>query len=59
MNPYIDFVASELAKRINRIIDLPFLSEEEEEAFFRLVVAKVLEVVLGQVSDLLGEEDAV
>lgn len=56
MNPYIDFVASELAKRMNRIIDLPFLSEEEEEAFFRLVVAKVLEIVLGHVSDLLGED---
>jgi hypothetical protein len=56
MNQYIAMLAGELAKRINKIIDLPFVNEEEEEVFFRLVVTKVLEIAFGQVYDLLNKD---
>jgi hypothetical protein len=56
MSEYIKILAAELVKRLNKIIDLPFLNEEEEELFFRLVVTKVLEITLGHVYDLLNKD---
>lgn len=58
MNPYLSALAKELAKRINKVVDLPFLSEEEEELFFQLVITKVLEIVLGQLSTYFTRESS-
>jgi len=44
MNELIPAVAREVATQINRLVDLPFLSEDEEEIFFQLLVTKVFEV---------------
>ena len=54
MNEYINALARELAKRINEVVDLPFLSEEEEELFFQLVLSKTLEIVMGYLLDWLN-----
>ena len=53
MNPVIDIVAREVAKQINLAVNLPFLNEEQEEIFFRLVVTKVLEVTVGHLLSFL------
>jgi hypothetical protein len=58
MDQYISIIARELAKRLNKVINLPFLSEEEEELFFRLVVTKVLEIIFGQIYDLFNKDTA-
>lgn len=48
MNESIAALARELAKQINRVVNLPFMNEEEEELFFQIVVLKVFEIVLGK-----------
>jgi hypothetical protein len=58
MNPYVSILAKELAKRINEVVNLPFMNEEEEELFFQLVVSKVLEVALGHVLSYLNQDKA-
>jgi len=58
MNGYITILAKELAHRINQVVDLPFLNEEEEKLFFQLVIYKVFELTLGHVYDLLGKDPA-
>jgi hypothetical protein len=47
MNQYLDTLAYDLKQSIQPILDLPFFTEEEEELFFQLVVAKLAELVLG------------
>jgi len=53
MNPVIDLVAKEVAKQINNAVNLPFLNEEQEEVFFRLIVTKVLEITVGHLLSFL------
>jgi hypothetical protein len=53
MNPVIASLAKELATQINHLVNIPFVNEEEEEIFFRLVVAKVLEISFGQLLKLV------
>ena len=47
MNPAIQVIAREIATQINNKINIPFLSEEQEQVFFELVVSKVIELVTG------------
>jgi len=57
MNPLIQAMAKELATHINQTVNLPFLNEEQEQIFFELVVAKVLELILGQLLNNLEKRD--
>ena len=58
MDEYIEKLAKQLAEKLNEVLDLPFLNEEEEEMFFRLVVSTVFEIALGHVLDYLCFEEA-
>lgn len=49
MNPLFSILAKDLAKQLNLLVNLPFVSEEEEEMFFRLVVTKVFEIAFGHI----------
>jgi hypothetical protein len=53
MNPVIVTLAKELAAQLNHVINLPFINEEEEEVFFKLVVTKVLELAFGHLIKLV------
>ncbi|MBM4400183.1 MAG: hypothetical protein FJ041_07655 [Candidatus Cloacimonetes bacterium] len=57
MNQYLSILAKELARRLNEVINLPFLSEEEEELFFQLVVTKVLEISLGHILEYVNRDN--
>ena len=52
MNPFISILAKELAAKLNGLIDLPFMNEEEERLFFEYIVIKVLEIT----TQLLGKQ---
>ncbi len=56
MNAIIDTLAEELGRKIREIVDLPFYTEEEEELFFRLVVAKLAEISLGRLMAALSPD---
>lgn len=46
-----DFIASlakELAGQINRVVNIPLVTEENEQAFFEMVVMLILSAVLEQ-----------
>ena len=43
-------MAISLAKKINSIINIPWVSEEQEQDFFELIVLLVLETLLTQLS---------
>jgi hypothetical protein len=53
MNPYIQELAKQLATKINEKVNLPFLNEEQEQAFFELVVMTLLEMTLGRLLTFL------
>lgn len=39
-------VAVEVARKLNTIVNIPFISEEQEQAFFEMIVLLVLETVM-------------
>lgn len=41
-------VARQIATKINGLVNLPFINEEQEQAFFEMIVLIVLETLLGQ-----------
>ena len=43
---FIKLLAKELASKLNRLVNIPFIKEEDEQAFFELVVNIVLGAVL-------------
>ena len=45
-------LAKELATRINKVIDIPFVKEADEQAFFEMIIMLVLDVLMTQ----LGKE---
>ncbi len=48
MSECIQMIAKELAQQMNKVVNLPFMEEDEEQIFFQLVVTKVFEISLGQ-----------
>lgn len=58
MDRYLDTLASRLSAGIREIVDLPFYTEEEEELFFRLVVAHTVQLALADLLDLVQAETA-
>lgn len=57
MNPFITNMAKELAHQLNKVINIPFVSEEEEELFFQLVVTKVFEMIVTILGNHLNKQD--
>jgi hypothetical protein len=57
MNPFIKTLAKELATKINHVIDIPFLNEEQEQQFFELVVTTVFQLTLGHLIPLVEEQE--
>jgi len=50
MSEAVRILASEVASQINKLVDLPFVNEEEEEVFFQMVVLKVFDAVMSIVT---------
>ncbi len=44
----IQSLAKELSVFINRLVNVPFINEEEEQFFFEIVLLKALQLVLGE-----------
>lgn len=47
-NELMKAMAKELATKINRAVNLPLISEENEQAFFEMIILMVLELVLSR-----------
>ncbi|MDP2173040.1 MAG: hypothetical protein Q8M98_01445 [Candidatus Cloacimonadaceae bacterium] len=47
-NQTMRIMARELATKINRVVNIPLISEDNEQAFFELVVLMVLDLVLSR-----------
>jgi len=48
-NEMMQMLAKELATRVNKAVNIPLISEENEQAFFELIVLLVLDLVLARV----------
>ena len=44
----IKALAQELAKRVNGAVDVPLIKEEDEQAFFELIILIILELVFNK-----------
>jgi hypothetical protein len=49
----IKAMAAELAAKVNKLINIPFIKEKDEQAFFELIILMVLDLVLSK----LGSAD--
>ncbi|MDZ4182888.1 MAG: hypothetical protein U1B83_08435 [Candidatus Cloacimonadaceae bacterium] len=47
-NELMRAMAKELATKINQVVNIPLISEENEQMFFELVVLMVLDLVLSR-----------
>jgi hypothetical protein len=47
-------LAKELATQLNKLVNIPLVSEEDEQAFFEMVVKVVIEMVLRQLGKQVG-----
>lgn len=43
-------LAKELAEKINKTVNIPFLNEEDEEKFFFFVILNVVYIIIGMVT---------
>ena len=44
----IKALARELATKVNKVVDVPLIREEDEQAFFELIILIVLELVFNK-----------
>ncbi len=44
----IKALAKELAGKVNRVVDIPLIKEEDEEAFFELVILMLLDILFSK-----------
>ncbi len=51
----IHTLARELAEKMNQMIDIPFLNEEDEEKFFYFVILNVFSILIGKAMKELGK----
>lgn len=47
-NEMIQAMASELAAKVNKIVNIPLVSEENEQAFFEMIILMLLDIVLSK-----------
>ena len=41
-------LARELAAKVNKLVDIPFIKEDDEQAFFELIILLMLELVFNR-----------
>jgi len=41
-------LVTELATQVNKVVNIPFVSEEQEQLFFEMIITLVLETLLRQ-----------
>mgnify|MGYP006920753206 FL=1 len=41
-------IAEELAKKVNKALNLPILNEQQEQAFFEMVILLLLELLINK-----------
>ncbi|MDD4223946.1 MAG: hypothetical protein PHD87_08100 [Candidatus Cloacimonetes bacterium] len=41
-------LARELGTRVNKLVDIPFIKEDDEQAFFELIILLLLEVIFNR-----------
>lgn len=44
----LELMTKELASFINKIVNIPYLSEQEEQLLYELILLKALQLVLGE-----------
>ena len=49
-NELLTVLAHELAVQVNSVVNIPFVSEEDEEMFFQFVILNVLQLVMSKLS---------
>ncbi|HNX37745.1 MAG TPA: hypothetical protein PL124_05770 [Candidatus Cloacimonadota bacterium] len=49
----IAVLAKELATFVNKLVNVPFVSEEEEQFVFELVILKALQLFTSQLEEIL------
>ena len=47
-NEVMEMLAKELATRVNKAVNLPLINEENEQAFFELIILMVLDLVFAR-----------
>lgn len=47
-NEMMRALAKELASRVNNAVNIPLISEENEQAFFEMIILMVLELVFSK-----------
>lgn len=47
-------LVKELANRINKLVNIPLINEQNEQVFFEMVVAILLDIFLGELDKQLG-----
>lgn len=53
---FIKLLAKELATKLNHLVNIPFIKEEDEQAFFEVVVNIVLGAVLANFDKLTDKK---
>jgi len=53
---FIKLLAKELATKLNSLVNIPFIKEEDEQAFFEVVVNIVLGAVLANFDKLTDKK---
>jgi len=53
---FIKLLAKELATKLNKLVNIPFIKEEDEQAFFEVVVNIVLGAVLANFDKLTDKK---
>jgi len=44
----IQQLSKELASQINKVVNIPLISEDQEQAFFEMIVKMVLQLIFAQ-----------
>lgn len=52
---FIRQLARELAQKVNKMINIPLLKEEDEEAFFYFIILNVIYIIIGMVTKELDK----
>jgi hypothetical protein len=47
-NELLKALAKELAVKVNKAVNIPLVSEEDEQAFFELIILMILEIVFSK-----------
>ena len=49
-------MAKELARKVNAVINIPLIKEDDEEAFFEMIILMLLDILLSKLGDKVKTE---